>query len=540
MKWVWIAVVLFLASVAAFGGVEIWRRQIHQQAAALGVPTHVHASIYQPQLPKYPVAPGTAAVVDDLVHMMQTSTNPDEQMLADMRTVNLPGKYVGAVQVAKRRGGLSEKTLATLTRAEEALAARFEHEKHEAARRALFLRAALDAYDKHGHRDAQWDDAARNAITSMIDRPPAIDRTPEDDRRIAAAFHSGDSQLICDDPLVGYFAAKADASIDKSQAQADAGLRAAMKSMSRSAYTPACKLWTRVDGAALLSDEAGAQDRGDLLKDVSDLLPAATSDLSVPPAQRYQIARFYLDELNEDSRTPQGLVNPRFDRRKGFDAAFPLLQKVPEANVDALVLMGEFYTAWAWDARGDGLAKTVTPEGWRLFRKRLGAAREALEKAYELDPADARAPTRMLTVMMGLGNSGDKETWFKRAMKADPDNYDACLAKLTYLQPKWSGIAQLVLYFGNECEQTENFRGRIVLIQCEAITSLAELLDDPPAYLRQPKTWKALSTNYERYLSLYPRDLKVRHDYYALAQLTGNTQIAQEQFKLIQKQQTDR
>ncbi|MGL5095969.1 MAG: hypothetical protein ACRDD1_10290, partial [Planctomycetia bacterium] len=50
----------------------------------------------------------------------------------------------------------------------------------------------------------------------------------------------------------------------------------------------------------------------------------------------------------------------------------------------------------------------------------------------------------------------EMETWFRRAMTADPDNKLACNLKSEWLQPKWHGTAEESAGFGLQCLRTRN------------------------------------------------------------------------------------
>ena len=79
------------------------------------------------------------------------------------------------------------------------------------------------------------------------------------------------------------------------------------------------------------------------------------------------------------------------------------------------LLRGDYYIRYAWNARGDGWADTVKEEGWKLFGQRLDMAEDALERAWKLDPTDARIPVKMINLELGQGEGRDRmELWFQR------------------------------------------------------------------------------------------------------------------------------
>lgn len=53
-------------------------------------------------------------------------------------------------------------------------------------------------------------------------------------------------------------------------------------------------------------------------------------------------------------------------------------------SITARVALANELVNYAWKARGDGLADTVTDEGWKLFNQRLNEAVEVLSKAIPL------------------------------------------------------------------------------------------------------------------------------------------------------------
>ena len=66
---------------------------------------------------------------------------------------------------------------------------------------------------------------------------------------------------------------------------------------------------------------------------------------------------------------------------KGLEAALrevvPVYEKARPAEDPGPRLLAGFRSVdFAWEARGNGLANTVTPEGWKLFRERLVLARQ--------------------------------------------------------------------------------------------------------------------------------------------------------------------
>src|SRR5262249_45297987 len=142
---------------------------------------------------------------------------------------------------------------------------------------------------------------------------------------------------------------------------------------------------------------------------------------------------------------------------KYFEQVMQVLGSRKEDEALRLWLTGVFFTNYAWDARGAGGARTVAPDAARSFAERLHKAEEALEKAWALDAENPYVAEEMLVVARGLGYDRDQmNTWFRRAMEADGDCYDACARKFEYLLPEWRGDFNQARTFVEYCAHTAN------------------------------------------------------------------------------------
>ena len=110
---------------------------------------------------------------------------------------------------------------------------------------------------------------------------------------------------------------------------------------------------------------------------------------------------------------------------------------------------------WGWKARGEGWANTVTPEGWKLFRERLGRARAELEQAVKRNSSGYRAHVGLVLLARGLELPREfMEEHFRQAVRIQPRALAAYSEKWEYLRPRWHGDAEQLLAFGKECLET--------------------------------------------------------------------------------------
>jgi hypothetical protein len=221
------------------------------------------------------------------------------------------------------------------------------------------------------------------------------------------------------------------------------------------------------------------------------------------------------------------------DRAVWRDRAAAALGDRPGAGVVRDLLEGDYCVKWAWDARGTGLAPTVTEEGWRLFGERLRRAEAAYERAWAADPTCAPAAVEMITVCKGLGRDRDAmEVWFRRAMEADGDSLDACHAKTGYLLPKWHGSVEEVVSFGRQCRDTGNWAGGLPLALVHAHKTLAVNSDDVAAYFAQPVVRRDVESVYRPLLEKFPGALCARTNFFMLA-VENDWPDAREQFEAL-------
>jgi hypothetical protein len=153
------------------------------------------------------------------------------------------------------------------------------------------------------------------------------------------------------------------------------------------------------------------------------------------------------DQLTDDGMprlqgVSEGLWNFLYawkDWQTELDKIAQWRKELPDAYGPDLV-EAILWRAWAWQARGEGSAATVTPEGWELFTAKISRANEVLEHSKN------RASRSPLWYQLRLGIARDAG-W-------DHERYRALLDEATqqfpwylplyfsaanYLSPKWGG-----------------------------------------------------------------------------------------------------
>lgn len=168
------------------------------------------------------------------------------------------------------------------------------------------------------------------------------------------------------------------------------------------------------------------------------------------------------------------------------------------------VVRGEHRITWAWEARGNGLANTVTEDGWKKFRERISLAKVDLEHAYELDHTLPQAAACLVTVAMAQSDEEASERWFQRAIKADPKYAGAYQRRLQHLMPKWGGSEAAMQAFIEKYGRSGDPALAVVVTGYHDET--AECSGDAAAYMKSPAVAADMEKAIKRFCAAYPRD----------------------------------
>ena len=99
-----------------------------------------------------------------------------------------------------------------------------------------------------------------------------------------------------------------------------------------------------------------------------------------------------------------------------------------------------YWSKYAWDARGTGYAKTVSEDGWRLFRERLTRAEQSLT---EIKPSAGNLPVwyeEMIHVQKALGRDpATIQATFQEGVGKFPEYLPIYFSYAQTQMPKWGG-----------------------------------------------------------------------------------------------------
>ncbi len=382
------------------------------------------------------------------------------------------------------------------------------------------MKTLVQAYQDIGNTDQAWDKPAIQALTEFA-RSRSLVLDPDEPWAEIIATNCGAAiNAGCDDPMIRYLYIKCSMSQTNTPRAFSDAFDDVESNMQESQYPGIRKFYVSLRAYQQFTYTYGYGQNVDftegyqLLDDILTNLVASLNDKTMPPNEIY-------DACSETINTLPGGASAYQDYCDQIERS--LSDNWPDESV-AWLLKGQADIQVAWRYRGNGYADSVSQDNWKSFAENLNMAEKALNRAWDLDPTDARIAESMISVELGQGKGRDRmELWFNRAMKDDPNDYDACADKLNYLLPQWYGSEQDMVDFGRECVTNTDWGGSVPLILIDAhydidheYTNETDRMD----YWKQPIVWNDISSAYEQYFQNNPDDdgrmaYYARYAYYA-------------------------
>lgn len=375
-----------------------------------------------------------------------------------------------------------------------------------------FLKTLVAGYQKSGHTNATWDAQVLRLFKSFVEKPGLESSQSTNYWRKMGETAAEVAKAGCKDPAIDYIQLRVDSVLHP---EPDA-IRAAKQSsvaeqMDLSNHHEMLKAFASVRASQALKAAMPARSKqppqiNELRKNAALQLEKVVRDKSIPGDMIAEITELIMEALwlNPPMRDS---VFPRIER--------PLNANWPD-NSRLLLIQGRYYVQYAWVARGSDYADKVSDKGMELYFERLEKAERLLERAWELDPKNKVIALEMMTVELGQGKGRQRmELWFNRVMALDTNNYNACSAKLNYLDPKWHGSPRDMVAFGRQCVASTNWGGSVPYILVNAHETLVRYLPktEQPNYWRQPEVWKDVRAACQKLLKTQNNDLKWRKRY---------------------------
>jgi len=180
------------------------------------------------------------------------------------------------------------------------------------------------------------------------------------------------------------------------------------------------------------------------------------------------------------------------------------LEEHPESQA-AKYVEAIYWRAYAWDARGLGNARTVSKDGWEIFRERIAKAGAAVEDP-RLKGSSCPAPYALrISILLDTGSDEEKlQSIYTDAAKKFPQYHHIHLAMARHYDPRWGGSLGAYEKFASDVAQaTREFEG---------MGMYARIYSDVDSHngipfsndSRRPPFWKKLRAGYDDLIRLYP------------------------------------
>lgn len=440
--------------------------------------------------------------------------------VAMLRLNSLGGDALPAVTAAIEDPTTAAEARARLGTAIQYLKPRARLERLERERWAWKQAQIREAYTKYGATDPRWDAQVMAAIDRFLKMGTDPPNGPPEQREATLGAFKEAVDRGCNDPYVlCLYHLSVGEKFHRGEGPVPRTFPEVMGQVLRGTMPPLIRYWVGVRYMRAIHENGPDQ-----FQRTANLLPEIAKMPGLPATELRACAEQFFSALETFDMDPWG---GKRTLARAFGEAAP-------GTADALFVRGRMLIDWAWEARGGGWARDVDEARAKVFAERLADAEEALEAAWKLDPTDARIATLMITVKLGRGGGREAmETWFARAMEADPDAVDACVRKLYYLYPRWYGDHAQMIAFGRECLKTENWRAGVPFILVEAHLAVAEDGGDSKEYFARAEVWRDLSDVYEGCLTNFPEDAVRRSQYANFAAKCGHWDVADRQFRVL-------
>lgn len=243
---------------------------------------------------------------------------------------------------------------------------------------------------------------------------------------------------------------------------------------------------------------------------------------------RFQGGAWKLNTLYRTLGSPGALTSTDAEWRSRIAKLEDWIKANPSSPTPRVAL-AHAYVRFAWKARGNGQANTVTKEGWTLFNERIQSARTVLDDAAAAGARDPQWYREMQTVALAQGwDRGQVDALAKEASDHEPGYFYFGVAQANYLLPKWYGKpGETEQYAQQVAEQAGGAEGDAEYFQIAAEINCCRRTQAPAlSWARVQKGFTALSqlygaTNHQRNVMAY------------LAVRAGDTETAQQLFGRI-------
>lgn len=202
------------------------------------------------------------------------------------------------------------------------------------------------------------------------------------------------------------------------------------------------------------------------------------------------------------------------------------IAQFPE-SITARVAYADFFTDYAWHARGTAYSDKVTAEGWRLFEERLASGRKELTEARALSEKDPMWWRVALHVALGQEWSRNEfDQLVEEAKSFEPKFWGYDTVRAQSLLPRWYGEAGDWEAYAEQAAARPDGLGpevyaRVVIFQRGRYDNI----------FRETKaSWPMTRQGLEQMRQKYPRSVEIISHTAMLAAMAEDRDLAKQMF----------
>lgn len=212
-----------------------------------------------------------------------------------------------------------------------------------------------------------------------------------------------------------------------------------------------------------------------------------------------------------------------------FKAAYPgsVLPALAEAR---------YWSDYANNARGFGVASTVSPEGWKLFRERLEKSESILMKIQAKAGEWPQWYLQLIRVQSLLGRPKEAlEKTFLDGIKKYPEFLPIYMERSYYLEPRWGGSWAAVdtmvqLAVGNVRRESK------AATYTRMYWATAKLASSPDVFFSETKVvWSRMRDGFTDLLKSYPDSAWLGNNFLFYACVAGDQKAYKEHRERVKK-----
>ena len=176
----------------------------------------------------------------------------------------------------------------------------------------------------------------------------------------------------------------------------------------------------------------------------------------------------------------------------------------PDAGIAALA-EAAYWKHYAWYERGNGVASSIKPEGWKIFNERLVKAEKVLidSKSYAAELPNWYV--EMITVQIGLNRSEtEREQTFLEGTNKFKTYYPIYYAMLSSQLPKWGGSWLNIDNTINLSVENTKISDRNAMYSRLYSSVYVNLLAEESFFKDTLVSWPKMKQGYEDMLIQYP------------------------------------